>query len=408
MDENALAERLNRLEEGLKSLQTSASVPKPAEAQITKIRRFLQFLLANWVLLSFVFALATVVYVKFAFGVDYLREYRSIKAKHDLSDLYTRMGDILMGRGEWDAAEDAYHNAQQINPDSLAATRGMVKAQVFKPPAGEKYYIPEVVDAKLDYLLSLYPDDDQLLFLKGTRFEDQDDAKDAIAWYQKALSKNPKSLGAYSSLGFHYLGRKYFDIDLAIKNLEKAVELDPYFPVANLNLGYAYILTFNSREALEHLHKSYQTDPKWSAAYSLGEAYRYAGDIDSATDWHQRALRGLTDANSEKDPFVEQQSESVWNYMPLSRQDRETMKYIVTVDSMDEKKAFSYFATCLDLAMKNKFDEADKDFEEAVKFDKDREYFSYFAYAIRSIENLCAPNAVAKQWLEKHKAKLGG
>src|SRR5258708_14976999 len=405
MDENAVAERLNRLEEGLRSLQKASAAEKPSDAVATKFQKFCQFVLRNGILLSFVVAMFTAVYVKFAFGVDYLREYRSIKTKHDLSDLYARMGDILLGRGAWDAAEDAYRNAQQINPDSLAATRGMVKAQVFKPPVGEKYYIPEVVDAKLDYLLSLYPDDDQLLVLKGTRYEDQGDDKDAIAWFQKAVDKNPKSLGGYTSLGFHYLGRKYFDVDLAIKNLEKAVELDPYFPVANLNLGYAYILTFNSNEALQHLNKSYQTSPKWSAAYSLGEAYRYAGDLRMAAEWHQIALRGLTDSHSDQDPFVEQ-TESTWNYMPLTRQDRETLKYIVTVYSMEEKKAFTYYATSLDLALENEFDKANTNFEAAVKLDGERRYSVYFARTIHSVANLCNPNAAAKQWLEAHKAKL--
>jgi len=405
MDESALAERLNRLEGGLRSLQEASRAQKPSDPVTTKFQKICQFALRNWILLSFVVAMLTAVYVKFAFGVDYLREYRSIKTKHDLSDLYTRMGDILMGRVELEAAEDAYRSAQQINPDNVAATRGMVKAEVFKPPAGDKYYIPEVVDAKLDYLLSLYPDDDQLLFLKGTRFEDQGDEKEAITWYQKALAKNPKSLGAYSGLGFHYLGRKYFDIDLAIKNLEKAVELDPYFPVANLNLGYSYILIFNSDEALQHLNKSYQTSPKWSAAYSLGEAYRYAGKPGEATKWHQFALRGLTDSNSEKDPFIEQ-AVSTWNYMPLSRQDRETFKYIVTTYSMEEKKAFTSYALSLDLALENEFDKANQAFEAAVSLDKDHKYFTYFAYAQRSIENLCTPNADAKQWFAIHKAEL--
>jgi hypothetical protein len=89
-------------------------------------------------------ALLTAIYVKFEFGVDYFRDYRNIKTKHELSRFYLRMGDVLMGRGEWEAAEDAYRSAQQVDPDDAAATTGIVKARVFKPPAGEKYYVPVI------------------------------------------------------------------------------------------------------------------------------------------------------------------------------------------------------------------------------------------------------------------------
>ena len=93
-------------------------------------------------------------------------------------------------------------NAQKIDLDDTAATMGIVKAQVFKPSAGEKYSVPEVVDAKLNYLLSQYPNDDQLLFLKGVRVQDED-ADEAIGWCEKAIAINLNSVGSYVNLGFH-------------------------------------------------------------------------------------------------------------------------------------------------------------------------------------------------------------
>ncbi len=406
MDEKALAERLNRIEEQLKSLQAHLDTAKSSTRPANRLQRLCHFLLGNWVLLSFVFAVATAIYVKYEFGVDYLREYRSIKTKHDLADFYTRMGDILMGRGEWEAAEDAYRNAQQIDPENLAATRGIVKAQVFKPPAGKKYYIAEVVDAKLSYLLPLYPDDDQLMFLKGVRVQDQQDEKGAIDWFEKAITKNPKSLGSYVNLGFIYAGGEHFNPEMAINNLEKALRLDPDFGLAHSNLGFLYILSLNSDEALEHLKKSNQISSKWSTTYSLGEAHRYAGNFSQALDWHQAAMKGITDSKSENEPFL-RESEVMWNYLPLNRQDHETIKDTVTVYDLDQKKAFTHYALSFDFAIENEFDKANKELEEALKLDKDHAFTSYFASEIKSIENLCSLNAAAKKWFENHKAKLG-
>src|SRR5690242_12774004 len=102
MDENAILQRLDQLDENLNSLRSKSG---SAKLSTSRSQGVLEFLLRNWVLLSFLAALLTAIYVKFEFGVDYFRDYRSIKTKHELSRFYLRMGDVLMGRGEWEAAE---------------------------------------------------------------------------------------------------------------------------------------------------------------------------------------------------------------------------------------------------------------------------------------------------------------
>jgi tetratricopeptide (TPR) repeat protein len=407
MDENALLERLDRLEQSIKSLQTGGPVSKPAEPRATKFQRLCKFLLANWVLLSFVFALATAVYVKFAFGVDYLRDYRSIKLKHDLGDFHTRMGDILMGRGEWAAAEDAYRNAQQIDPENLAAARGIVKAQVLKPPAGEKYYVPEVVDAKLRYLLSLYPEDAQLSFLKGVRLQEQGDEDDAMETYKKAIAKNKNSPGSRVNLGFIYAGEKHFNMDEAIKNLEESLELDSDYPLTHQNLGFLYLLSLNFAKAVEHEKRAFDISAKWSNAYNLGEAYRYSGDFGDAIRWHKFVLERLSAANSEDDPFVRQSATQI-NYMPVNRQDRETIKTTVTVYGLEDKKIFTHYALSFDYALADDFDNANKELREALRMNKNYGFSRYYESTIDSIENLCNPSGQAKKWFESHRGRLFG
>lgn len=225
--------------------------------------------------------------------------------------------------------------------------------------------------------------------------------------YQKAIANNPKSLGSYINLGFIYDGHNHFDLDLAIKNLELALEQDRDYATTHENLGYSYLLKLNYDKALEHFHQSYRISPSWMTAQSLGEAYRYSGDSRLALAWHQVAMKGIEESKSDTNPFL-RGSESMWNFMPLSRQDRDTIKHTVNVYDTEEKKAFTHYALSLDFAIVNEFDKADKELHEALKLDKDRNFSDYVANAINAIENLCSPNTSAKQWLEVRKTRLGG
>lgn len=76
-------------------------------------------------------------------------------------------------------------------------------------------------------------------FKRGFEYQDQGDLDRALAEYQKALELNPNYVQVYTNLGTVYLGKK--DFDLAIQNFKKVIELNYWDKKAHYNLGVAYI-----------------------------------------------------------------------------------------------------------------------------------------------------------------------
>lgn len=402
MEENELRERLEKLEARLSALQAPAA-PNTQAAAGGRLAHLSSFLIANWVLLSFVAALITAGYVKFAFGVDYFRDYRSLQAKSRLTTFYTHLGDTLMGRAEFLAAEDAYRSALQVDGSNTAATLGVVKAEIFKPAEGAQYYAPEVVDAKLAYLISLYPNDDQLMFLKGYRLQDEGNDEEAITAYNEAMEANPGSLGSYFQLAYLYTTPAHFDLEKAVKNLKRAQELDPELPMIYENLGYIYFLVEDFKQAETLLWKGYRLSPSWEKACSLADTYRSEGNPESSIRLRRWALDQFDKAKPNDRVLG---GNSTWNYLPLQPGDRETIKQTVGVNDVAEKKAFTHYGLSFDYAVKRDFKVADQELSTALKLDPDHEYTDYFAEVSDAFARRTRTNPSLSGWFAQTREAL--
>jgi len=216
-----LLQKIYQLEADVKLLkENSASPPKPG-----KIAQLIKIIITHWGLISFAFAMATLFYVKVNFDIDYFEDYRNASTTKKISEVYRELGDRLMVNSEWKAAEDAYLKAVEINPNNIQATYGVVKAQIFAPMKGESYAGLEVVEAKLDYLLTQFPDDYHLYFLKGVLYTLRSDNPIAIQWLQKSIDKNSNFSGSYIQLG--QLHQQNFNLEESIKNYSQALKIDP-------------------------------------------------------------------------------------------------------------------------------------------------------------------------------------
>lgn len=181
MEDTDLQKRVSDLEQELGALKKSLKADAEAAP---RSKSLFQFLKENWVLLSFATALLTAGYVKFRFGINYFDSYRNVAINRDLSSFYEHMGDGMMAKNQWEAAEQAYREALKVNPNNDSATFKIAKAEVFQPAPGEKYPAAEVIDAKLKYLLEKFPDDYQIYYLKGLRYEQMQDTENARVWLQ--------------------------------------------------------------------------------------------------------------------------------------------------------------------------------------------------------------------------------
>ncbi len=255
------------------------------------IQKILQVLIANWVLLSFLSAVLVALYVRYAFDIDYFEKYRNASTKKKLSNFYEEMGDRLMGISEWQAAEEAYGAALEINRNNTAATYGIAKAQVFNPLHGDKVSTCEVIDARLEHLLSRSPNDYQILFLKGMRFLDMQKQEEAILWFRKSIDMNPKFIGGHIGLGSVEMSRS--NLAAAEFNFANAVELYPGSAVARNNLGACLMRSAKFPEATAQFIESYRISPTALIACALGEARWFSGNFEEALDVHQRAANYL-------------------------------------------------------------------------------------------------------------------
>ena len=396
----AIISRIAGLEEELASIKSQVALTQPRSRLLHYFRRFARFIQSYWVLLSFAFAAATALYVRYAFDIDYFGQYRDQSTTKRLSELYRELGDRMLARTEWQAAANAYSRAIQINPHNALATSSLVKAEVFLPDVQEKFAAPEVIDVKLQYLEELFPNDFMVLFLKGARSWQTGDFKAAQNSLTQSIASNPNFAGGYLQLG--YIDTLLFDLDGALTNYGKAFTLDPQNAKAHNNLGYTLLLFDRYQEAIEHFSRANSISPNFLSSINLGDAYRYMGDPDRASQVHAATIQYVSSAEDNRDI----ESEWTYNFMPLAKGDRETIKYYVFARTRDQKLAIAYFALGLDYAMAGHISEANKQLDTAVRLEGQLAYKQFYANKIAYMERLPNLDDRIEKWLAERRAKL--
>src|SRR5713226_6048420 len=125
MDKHAMLKRIHELERELASLKSHLEPGPAGNRMVETFRGFFRFLLSYWALVSFTIAVLTALYVKYAYEIDYFEQYREQSTKKKLSELHRQLGDRMLGRSEWEAADNAYKEALKINPNNAAAANGL-------------------------------------------------------------------------------------------------------------------------------------------------------------------------------------------------------------------------------------------------------------------------------------------
>ena len=106
---------------------------------------------------------------------------------------------------------------------------------------------------------------------------------EAIREIEKAQQLDPLSLIINANCGFFlYVGRRY---DEALRQLERTVDLDPGFALAYQYMGYVYIQKNQKVESINALQKAVQLSPENTPFVAdLGWAYALAGRKDEANE----------------------------------------------------------------------------------------------------------------------------
>jgi len=88
-------------------------------------------------------------------------------------------------------------------------------------------------------------------FRQGFTYQDQGDLDKAIDEYKKAVELNSNHLKAHMNLGAVYMRQEKYD--QAIEEFSAVVKLNYYHANAHYNLGYIYILKDEKEKAQEEL-----------------------------------------------------------------------------------------------------------------------------------------------------------
>jgi superkiller protein 3 len=128
----------------------------------------------------------------------------------------------------------------------------------------------------------------------------------AIKEFQKGIKNNPRNVRLYNNLGLalmHKVNAKTFGkrekrareakyIKAAIDAFKKALEINPKFALAYLNLGEAYEAHGQTSQSLELFEKYVEIRPSdVNGLNRLGIAYKLLGQYDNATKVFEKAIK---------------------------------------------------------------------------------------------------------------------
>lgn len=123
--------------------------------------------------------------------------------------------------------------------------------------------------------------------LRGDIFMARKMYRDAIDMYRQG-PEDSAALANKIGIAFHEL----LQFDLAKKNYERAIKLDPKFPEAINNLGTIYYEHKSYRRAITYYKRALNYSPPSAAIYAnLGAAYFARTDYKRATLYYEQALK---------------------------------------------------------------------------------------------------------------------
>lgn len=111
--------------------------------------------------------------------------------------------------------------------------------------------------------------------------------REAIDSYREGPADSPV-LANKIGIAFHQL----LQLDLAKKNYERAIKLDPKYPEAINNLGTIYYAQKSYKRAISYYKRALRiSSPSASIYANLGAAYFGRKDYKHASEWYEEALK---------------------------------------------------------------------------------------------------------------------
>ena len=140
-----------------------------------------------------------------------------------------------------------------------------------------------------DYMLSLTPDSATLYNERGIAFNNKGQLDFAITDYNKTIEIKPEFAAAYNNRGAAYYDKGNFE--LAIEDYNKAIEMKPEFIEVYNNRGSVYYAKGQLEQAISDFNKAIEMNPRYTEAYNnRGTAYSDKGQLDNAISDYNRSI----------------------------------------------------------------------------------------------------------------------
>jgi serine/threonine protein kinase/tetratricopeptide (TPR) repeat protein len=181
---------------------------------------------------------------------------------------------------------DYFKQATAMDPSYARAYAGLAEAYLVSngwDVMPSRQSIP-LADAATDRAIELAPQLGEAHSAKGSVYTSTHRWTLAEKEFKRAIELNPND-----ALGHYFyavdclipLGR----FDEGVREIKRALDLDPFSPIINTNFGVALLLAGKEQDALSQYQKALELDPNLAAANQrLAEFYEYKGDWKAAWD----------------------------------------------------------------------------------------------------------------------------
>ena len=193
--------------------------------------------------------------------------------------------------------------AKRLSPRASSSEQLLIK---WLAGVQEDDYVPAI--AAMNDLLARYPQDKRLLFLAGRWLIHQERYPQGIAILQRAVTLDPDYPAALNELGYAYAYSGDFENGFAA--MQRYVALEPDQPNPHDSYGEILRLAGKFDAAIEQYRMSIRVDPNFGSELGIADTLALMGKEQEARDEYERAIVFVS---SESDRVeYELQSASTW------------------------------------------------------------------------------------------------
>ncbi|MFZ0063062.1 MAG: tetratricopeptide repeat protein [Pyrinomonadaceae bacterium] len=202
-------------------------------------------------------------------------------------DAFVNLAAVAGAENKFDEAIGFYENALAISATDGGALSGLLNIYVRQKELGKAH-------ARIDQVLSSYPNNAQLHYLKASIYSFERNVQGAEQELRKTIELDSNYLPAYAALGALFVNTQ--QQERAIAEYSKIIELRPDNPTAYILLGMIYDGRKQYDMSVDNYRKALEKDPNAViAANNLAWLYAVEGkgNIDEAV----RLAQGVVQRN---------------------------------------------------------------------------------------------------------------